>query len=344
MDTTTSPDHVKRREPSPAPDHRALFSRLAATMARRRRIVIGIWLVIVIAAAPLALTLTSALSGAGWDAKGTDAEKVRTELRNDFPALGAENPIVVYQQSTPIPSDPAALQSVIGALARGPRVDAVTDPLQVPADTGLISRDGRTALIPVQQQIGEDKDRPEAAGALASYVSSLPIPNGAQVEVTGEWPMWSDFNTMNEKALHLAELVSGVPTLIMLFIAFGALLAAGVPLILALAGIATGFAALHLLTFVSPMSVWSMNFSMMIGLAVGIGTFSLWHGYAKHHHRFEPLVLFYIGSAFLVTKQFFVQYENWLLAPAVILIIVAHVRNYRACRVHDHAHAEDCDH
>jgi RND superfamily putative drug exporter len=75
---------------------------------------------------------------------------------------------------------------------------------------------------------------------------------------------------MNEEALHKAELLSGLPTLVMLFIAFGAMFAAGVPLMLAIAGIATGFAALHMLSWISPISVWSMNFSMMIGLAVGI--------------------------------------------------------------------------
>ena len=82
----------------------------------------------------------------------------------------------------------------------------------------------------------------------------------------------------------------------------------------------------------------------MIGFAVGIGTFSLWHGFKKHHHRLQPLILFYLGSAFLITKQFFIRYENWLLVPAGILIIVAHVQNYRACRVHDHGHEEDCEH
>jgi RND superfamily putative drug exporter len=56
----------------------------------------------------------------------------------------------------------------------------------------------------------------------------------------------------------------------MLFIAFGAMIAAGIPLLLAIAGIAAGFASLHMLSWISPISVWSMNFSMMIGLAVGI--------------------------------------------------------------------------
>ncbi|MGE3329079.1 MAG: MMPL family transporter, partial [Acidimicrobiia bacterium] len=239
-------------------------------MARHRRSVIVVWAVVTVAAAPLAITLTGALSGAGWDAKGSTAEQVRIELREDFPALGAENPIVVYRQASPIADDPAGLQSVVRALAAGPDVLSVVDPLSMPAEAGMVSQDGTTALVPVEQEVGEDKDRPEAAGDLGDYVDGLTVPDGATVEVTGEWPVWADFNKMNEDALHKAELVSGLPTLIMLFIAFGAMLAAGIPLLLAIAGIATGFATLHLLSFISPISVWSMNFSMMIGLAVGI--------------------------------------------------------------------------
>jgi putative drug exporter of the RND superfamily len=257
-------------EPSPGPDERALFSRLAASMAKHRRAVILVWLVVTVAAAPLAITLTKTLSGAGWDAKGSTAEQVRMELREDFPALGAENPIVVYRQDTPITDDPAGLRALEAALSGGPRVSSVADPLAMPAEAGLISPDGLTALIPVEQQIGEDKDRPEAAGELGDFVGGLTVADDASAEVTGEWPVWADFNEMNEAALHKAELLSGLPTLVMLFIAFGAVLAAGIPLILAIAGIATGFASLHLLSLISPISVWSMNFSMMIGLAVGI--------------------------------------------------------------------------
>jgi RND superfamily putative drug exporter len=239
-------------------------------MARHHRAVILVWLVVTLAAAPLAITLASALSGAGWDAKGTTAEQVRMELREDFPALGAENPIVVYRQNTPIVDDPARLKAVEAELAKGPRVVSVADPLAMPPEAGMISPDGLTALVPVAQQIDEDKDRPEAAGELGNFVDGLTIAEGATVEVTGEWPVWADFNKINEAALHKAELLSGLPTLIMLFVAFGAMLAAGIPLILAIAGIATGFASLHLLSLISPISVWSMNFSMMIGLAVGI--------------------------------------------------------------------------
>ncbi len=120
------------------------------------------------------------------------------------------------------------------------------------------------------QVVTKDADRPVAAGALGSYVGKLALAPGARAEVTGEWAVWSDFNTVNAEALHKAELLSGLPSLILLFVAFGLLVAAGIPLVLALAGIAVGFASLHMLGWVMPLSVWSMNFSMMIGLAVGI--------------------------------------------------------------------------
>jgi len=267
--TSTTPPETAR-PPSGPPRPTAWFSRLAAFSARRRRLVIGLWLVVTLAAAPLAITLDGALSGAGWEAQGSTAQQVRDELRRDFPALGAENPVVVYRQRTPISSDPAGLRALVTALADAPRASGVADPLALPASAGLVARDGRTAIVPVAQAVTSDAQRPVAAGELGDYVGGLHLPAGAQAEVTGEWPVWSDFNQINEQALHKAELLSGLPSLILLFVAFGMLLAAGLPLLLALAGIAVGFAGLHLLTAVTPLSVWSMNFSMMIGLAVGI--------------------------------------------------------------------------
>ena len=84
--------------------------------------------------------------------------------------------------------------------------------------------------------------------------------------------------------------------------------------------------------------------AFMILLAFCIGTYALYHGYRKHHHSPAPFLLFVAGFIFLVLKEFFIHYANWLLIPAVLLIILAHLFNYRFCRVHNHAHAEDCDH
>jgi len=46
----------------------------------------------------------------------------------------------------------------------------------------------------------------------------------------------------------------------------------------------------------------------------------------------------------LLAKQIWHDYQYWILPVAVLLLIVAHVKNYKACRVHNHAHTDDCNH
>jgi len=82
----------------------------------------------------------------------------------------------------------------------------------------------------------------------------------------------------------------------------------------------------------------------MIFLAFAIGSYSLYHGWRKHHHSFLPFIMFSAGIVLLICKQVWHHYQLWFLIPAVFLIVYAHFSNYRSCRVHDHAHAEDCDH
>jgi RND superfamily putative drug exporter len=266
---TDSPVH--HEEPA-HPPHRPLpwFARLARFSARHRKGVIAAWVIVTLLAAPLALTLTSGLSGAGWEAQGTTSQEVRDEIRADFATLGAEAAYVVFQQEAPIADDPSALAVLVASLEGAPGAAAVVDPLSMPAEAGLIAQDGRTALVPVALVADEDADLPESAGALGEFVGELELADGATADVTGEWPVWADFNETNEEALHKAELLSGIPTILLLLVAFGSVIAAGLPLILAVAGIAVGFATLHLIGFAMPLSVWAMNFSMMIGLAVGI--------------------------------------------------------------------------
>lgn len=250
-----------------------LFGRLARFSVRRRRPIMLAWLILTVAAAPLAIGVSSALSGAGWEAQGSIAQTVRDELRADFPMVGAESAIVVVHQKTPFADDSSAVATVVAELTPevgGHVVAGMVDPATMPIETGLVSQDGLTVMIPVNLAGTQDSDLPKSAEELIGIVSDIELSQGAVAEVTGEWPVWADFNKSNEEALHKAELLSGLPTLILLFIAFGAALAAGLPLLLAIAGIAVGFASLNLLTAITPLSVWSMNFSMMIGLAVGI--------------------------------------------------------------------------
>jgi hypothetical protein len=82
----------------------------------------------------------------------------------------------------------------------------------------------------------------------------------------------------------------------------------------------------------------------MIILAMVIGTYSLWHGYRRHHHSYVPLLLFISGIFFLFLKQFSAEYHLWLLIPAVPLIVSAHYLNWKLCRKAKHCHASDCNH
>lgn len=70
----------------------------------------------------------------------------------------------------------------------------------------------------------------------------------------------------------------------------------------------------------------------MIALAFCVGSYSLYHGWKKHHGKLIPLILFFIGMGCLLAKQKFHQYHLVLVFPAIILIVIAHYYNYRLSR------------
>ena len=67
-----------------------------------------------------------------------------------------------------------------------------------------------------------------------------------------------------------SEMFSWPVTLAILVLAFGALVAAGLPLILTLAGLVASAGSLVLINQFVPVSIWAMNFAMMFALALGI--------------------------------------------------------------------------
>lgn len=120
-------------------------------------------------------------------------------------------------------------------------------------------------------------------------------------------------------------------------------------------GIATSLAcAIHcalLPLFLSSLPIFGYNIIennwfeyLMIALAFAVGTYSLYHGRKKHHHSWIPMIIFTVGITLLLSKVMWHHLELWLLIPAVALIITAHYLNYKMCRVHNHAHSDDCNH
>ena len=82
----------------------------------------------------------------------------------------------------------------------------------------------------------------------------------------------------------------------------------------------------------------------MIWMAFMVGVYSLKHGYTRHHHSKVPLLLFALGITMLLAKVSFHKWRYWLLVPSVLLIVSAHYINFRLCRIHNHAHSDDCVH
>ena len=82
----------------------------------------------------------------------------------------------------------------------------------------------------------------------------------------------------------------------------------------------------------------------MIAFAGMIGSYALYHGWKRHHHRTLPLILFFIGLSLLVLKEVFSMAEIILLIPAAVLIIGAHILNYKDCRKANRCHKNDCNH
>ena len=82
----------------------------------------------------------------------------------------------------------------------------------------------------------------------------------------------------------------------------------------------------------------------MIGLAMAIGVYSLWHGYKKHHHKLYPVIFFTLGILCLVAKQFFHQQFLYFLIPAMALIVSAHWLNYREIKKTKTCNINGCSH
>ena len=83
---------------------------------------------------------------------------------------------------------------------------------------------------------------------------------------------------------------------------------------------------------------------LMIALAFVVGAYSLYHGRKKHHHSYYPMLLFAAGISLLFIKSMLHSHSLLLLLPTVALVVIAHYLNYKLCRVHNHAHADDCNH
>ena len=132
----------------------------------------------------------------------------------------------------------------------------------------FIARDGRTAIV-TGLAGAAPSEMVEAAGRLKDRLARLSS-SGITVRLTGPAAMWSDFNHANKAAMMKSEALSWPLTLTLLVLAFGTLVAAGLPLLLTMAGLIGAGGLLFISGLLLDVSIWASNFAMMFSIALGI--------------------------------------------------------------------------
>ncbi len=248
------------------PSNLGPLGQLGRWSASHRGSVFLAWLAIVAVLAVFAPSVEHALSGAGWQANGSQSVQVRDLAQKDFGGQASSAIEVVIAADRPISSPP--VQTVVvkaeRILAADPRIGRIV----VPQPGVSIGADGKTAVI-LGGANADPNTMVRAADALQQPLRELGG-HGVTVAATGASVLWSDFNTANRTAMLRSEMISWPVTLIILLLAFGSLVAAGLPLLLTLVGLLSAAGLLDLLTHLAPISIWAMNFALMFALALGI--------------------------------------------------------------------------
>ena len=243
------------------------LGRLGRYTATHFRTVAIAWILLAVALGVFAPKVETALSGAGWEATGSESVSARQVIDKEFAGLSSSALMVVVHSSGKTTGDPAfrhAVASTQRVLNADPRVTSA-----VPPQPGTsISRDGHTAIV--QGGAAADANTMvRAADDLKAKLAGLEG-DGVQVSLTGASGMWSDFNEANRTAMMKSELFSWPVTMVILVLAFGSLVAAGLPLMLTILGLVASAGSLYLGTELLDISIWAMNFALMFALALGI--------------------------------------------------------------------------
>lgn len=245
-----------------------LMYRLGTWTATHLRIVVVAWAVVIVAFGFFAPSVQSALAGAGWQDSTSQSVAARNVIQRDFHGLGASAlQVVVVDRAGQISSDPAA-RAVIAKVTNLLRAESTVSTVVEPQPGVSISPDGRTGIITAGAAAGPNamvKAAQQLAGPIGRAGSGT-----VSATLTGDSALWANFNSVNHSAMMRSEMLSWPVTIAILAVAFGSLVAAGLPLMLTMAGLLVAAGALVLADKIAPVSIWALNFALMFALALGI--------------------------------------------------------------------------
>jgi RND superfamily putative drug exporter len=235
---------------------------LATFCYRRRRLVVVAWIVAVIGLSALAATVGDNYAE-GFRVKGTESAKATDLLDRVFPQRAGDTGQLVVKAARGV-DDSEVKRRVEAALAEIEKVPSVT------GTTSPYSREGTRQIAPGRKiaygEIQFSKRAGDITQATADRVRNVAAKyrtRGIQIEAGG--------NMFEERSFGGASEVIGlVAAIFILLIAFGSLLAMGLPLFTAISGIGVGFALVALLSHIFVMPEFTTQLAAMLGLGVGI--------------------------------------------------------------------------
>jgi len=243
------------------------LGRLGRWSARHSRGVFLSWAAVIIVLGALAPQAEHALSGGGWEADGSESVRARTLIDRHFGGEGSYALAVVVSSARQTSASPGFRRAVARSEAVL-RSEASVGRVRPPRAGESISHDGHVAVVRGGAR-GGTAEMVRAAGRVRQRLESA-TPAGVDVALTGSPALWSQFNEENKAAMLHSEILSWPLTLAVLLVAFGSLTAAGIPLLLSIAGLVATAGALWLGTRLTGITIWAMNFALMFALAVGI--------------------------------------------------------------------------
>lgn len=235
--------------------------RIGRFASRRRWAVLAVWLVALVGLGGTAFgvhgTLTDSVT-----IPGTAAQRAMDHMTKELPSFaGATGRIVFAAPADHSVTEPAYAAAMETMLGRAAGLDAVTNVIS-PARAKAISPDGRVAMAQILFR-GQITEVPVATqAALADLATEFGV-DGMTINLSGA-------AVKQMPSIGSTEGLGVVIALIVLLVMFGSIVAAGLPLLTALIGVAVGLAGIMIVSGFVDMSSTAPILALMLGLAVSI--------------------------------------------------------------------------
>ena len=242
------------------------LERLTRWCYRHRRAVLVTWIVALVAMSVIGQSAKGAFDRS-FSGQNTESQRAYDLLKTRFPSQSGDTFDVVVRADAGVrdPAVQARFDSLMQQLRTTKHVTGTQSPFGTdPATARQISADGKVAYGAVQLDVRTDKVTKSAASHWIDQAKAA-SGNGATFELGG-WPI--EMGVQQNPGG--TELIGVAAAVVILLIAFGSLLAMGLPLLTALTGIGIGLAIVELLAHVMKVPEFAPQLASMIGIGVGI--------------------------------------------------------------------------